>query len=132
MLSVRYQTAVLLASIGLACAHRYFYPDPKIVAMEQRATAEAAQVAGCYALNLGPWRAPDSSLIDSMRWDTPNHLPPAVVRLDAEDSRVPVLGHFRLTPLPVADTGFRYASWRGNQGNTHPRMVSRWVHAGHV
>jgi len=45
--------------------------------------------------------------------DPPTFVPPNVVRLDAEDSRVPVLGHFRLLPQPAADMGFRYASWRG-------------------
>ena len=123
---MRLKVVILTGWIGFGCSHRYPYPDPEIVALLQRARTAAAVVAGCYALALGPWRGADSLPVDTARWDTPMDLPPPQVRLDAEDSQVPVLGHYRLTPQPVADTGFRYASWQGNRDT----LILEWSREG--
>ncbi|MDH3292154.1 MAG: hypothetical protein OEO20_16820 [Gemmatimonadota bacterium] len=135
--------AAALAFAIMGCVRSVPYPDHEGVAGLSGDQA-AAQVAGCYTLRIGPWRESDGTVLHQPRVDAPAFQPPPLVRLDAEDSPVPVFGHFRLTPQPSADTGFIYGSWRGGpdslmlewsrKGAMEPMYVlalgrhdSRWV-----
>lgn len=110
--SIGWRHLCLVILGAMACVRSPDAADRALAPLNRRAQAAAAQVAGCYALDLGPWREPDGTPLAAPRWDAPAFVPPPVVRLDADDSPVPVLGHFRLTPQPAADADFRYASWR--------------------
>jgi hypothetical protein len=73
---------------------------------------EVAELAGCYALTVGPWLAPDGTLLTAARFDAPSFVPPSRVQLVPSESNVPILGHYQLEPQPGAADVFRSATWR--------------------
>ena len=93
--------AVIAASAG-ACAPQAAPP----------VAPEVAESAGCYALALGPWLAPDGTLLTAARLDAPSFLPPSRVQLVPVESRVPIHGHYQLEPQPGPGDVFRSATWR--------------------
>jgi hypothetical protein len=104
--------AVLSLLLPAACAPASSDPIPAPVQAQ----------AGCYELLFGPWLTPAGAMLDSARWDAPDFLPPAIVRLDPQETTVPVGGHFRLVPQPPAGSLFRSASWRA----TTDSIILEW------
>ncbi len=101
--TLRHAVLVAIAAVGSgACSPR----GPSPIA------EEVANLAGCYALALGPWLAPDGTLLTTVRLDAPSFLPPSRVRLVPRESDVPVHGHFELQPQPGPGDLFRSATWR--------------------
>lgn len=113
--TIAFATILLSSSVG-ACAHRASVND---ITEAQRAylnpvTPVHRSLAGCYELSFGPWLDPNGRVLDSARWDAPDFSPPAVVKLVAEESSVPIGGHLRVIPQPRPTSAFIYATWSGN------------------
>lgn len=92
------------------------------------ATLEVAELAGCYALSVGPWLAPDGTILTIARFDAPSFLPPSRVQLVPRESRVPIHGHYQLKPQPGPGDVFRSATWRVSADS----LILEWSSGGRL
>jgi hypothetical protein len=91
-------------------------------------TPEVAELAGCYALAVGPWLAPDGTLLAAARFDAPSFVPPSRVQLVPSESRVPIHGHYQLEPQPGAGDVYRSATWRVAEDS----LILEWSSGGRL